>query len=111
MVGAYGWPGSVAGDRLELRAWLAALHGEISGGAQEYRPFKGLVPQRLQAVLGGLRPGAHVTLGLYGRQEVEGEVHAVADDAVTLVAASGEVIVPVEDVCGVLLHLASAGPE
>ena len=36
---AYGWPASVAADRLEVRARLAKLHGEITRSEIDYEPF------------------------------------------------------------------------
>lgn len=40
VVKAYGWPAKLAGDPLELKARLAALHAEIEAGAA-YDPFAG----------------------------------------------------------------------
>jgi hypothetical protein len=39
VLSAYGYPDALRSDPLELKARLAALHGEIASGARAYEPF------------------------------------------------------------------------
>lgn len=108
---AYGWPASIADDRLEIRARLAELHRGIESGAVAYRPFADLVAERLLEALSGLRPEAEVGVTVVGGRKVEGTRPELRGRDFVLEAVAGPVTIPVEEVRDVFTWIRGERPE
>ncbi len=113
---AYGWPVSVAADRLEIRARLADLHRRISAGELEHAPFitdAAMVAERHSSIeaLHDVRPGEMLVVRRVGGDEVIGEMSAYDGGVLTLLTDAGERSLELAEINRFSVSVESEHPE